>query len=94
MFYKYFIEVLGVVTILYAKLLTDADPVIMGFVFFSMLTIARGITTSYFSPMPAIVSYSIGHMSFDDLWYNILSHIIGVTLVIITYNPIHKLIMI
>lgn len=91
MFYKYFIEVLGVVTLLYAKLLTEADPVVMGLVYFSMLTIAKGITTSYFSPMSALVSYSMGHMPFDDIWYNILSHISGTALVIISYKPVHTI---
>lgn len=87
--YRYFIEVLGVVTLLYAKLLTHSDPAIMGLVYFSMLTIAKGITTSYFSPMAGIVSYSMGHMPFDDLWFNILSHMIGTALVIISYHPVH-----
>jgi hypothetical protein len=91
--YRYFIEVLGVVTILYAKMLTHADPAIMGLVYFSMLTIAKGITTSYFSPMSAVVTYSMGHMPFDDLWYNILAHIIGTTLVIISYQPVHHLLV-
>jgi hypothetical protein len=89
--YRYFIEVLGVVTILYAKLLTNADPAIMGIVYFSMLTIAKGITNAYFSPMTAFATYSMGHMSFDDLWYNVLSHIIGTALVIISFNPIKVL---
>lgn len=87
--YRYFIEVLGVVTLLYAKLLTHADPAIMGLVYFSMLTIAKGITTAYFSPMSAVVSYSMGHMMFDDLWYNVLAHITGTALVIISYQPVH-----
>jgi hypothetical protein len=94
MFYKYFIEILGVVTLLYAKLLTEADPIVMGLVYFSMLTIAKGITTSYFSPMSALTSYSMGHMQFGDLWYNILSHIIGTSLVIISYKPVHTMIVI
>jgi len=87
--YRYFIEVLGVVTILYAKLLTHADPAVMGIVYFSILTIAKGITTAYFSLISAVASYSMGHMPFNDLWYNVLAHIIGTVLVIISYQPVN-----
>ena len=37
--YKYFIELIGVVTILYAKLLTDGNPTVMAIVYFAMFTI-------------------------------------------------------
>jgi len=52
--------------------------------------LARGTTTSYFSPLTAIAAYGLGHMSMNDAVYNILSHLIGTAVVIITYIPVHK----
>ena len=88
--YRYFIEAWGVIVILYAKLLTNADPIVLGFTYFACLFFAKGITTSYFSPMSGLASYAMGHMTFDDLLYNILAHIAGTLAVIITYLPVHS----
>jgi hypothetical protein len=86
--YKYFIELLGVVTILYAKLLTDGNPAVMGVVYFAMFTIAYGITTSYFSPLSGVASYFLGHMTYDDLIYNLIAQTLGTALVIISFKPV------
>lgn len=91
-FYRYFIEAWGVIVILYAKLLTNADPIVLGFTYFACLFFARGITTSYFSPMSGIASYAMGHMTRDDLFYNILAHIVGTLAVILTYSPFYSII--
>lgn len=90
--YRYFIEAWGVIVILYTKLLTHADPIILGFTYFACLFFARGITTSYFSPMSGIASYAMGHMTRDDLMYNLLAHMTGTLAVIITYLPVHSII--
>lgn len=91
-FYRYFIEAWGVIVILYAKLLTNADPIVLGFTYFACLFFARGITTSYFSPMSGFASYAMGHMTGDDLMYNLLAQLMGTLAVIITYLPVHSII--
>ena len=88
--WKYFVETWGVIIILYAKLLTDADPYVLGFTYFACLMIARGITSGYFSPSSTLASYVLGHMKMDDFMYNLLSHLIGTCIVIITFIPIHQ----
>lgn len=88
--YRYFVEAWGVIVILYAKLLTDADPIILGFTYFACLFFAKGITTSYFSPMSGIASYAMGHMAQDDLMYNLLAQILGTLAVIITFTPVYS----
>lgn len=90
--YRYFIEAWGVIVILYAKVLTNADPIILGFTYFACLFFAKGITTSYFSPMSGILSYSMGHMERDDLMYNLLAQLVGTLAVILTYLPVHSVI--
>ena len=79
--------------ILYAKFITNADPYVLGFTYFACLLLARGITTSYFSPLTAIAAYGIGHMTIDDAFYNIVAHLIGTAIVIVTYIPVHKYIL-
>ena len=86
--YKYFIELLGVVTVLYAKLLTEANPVVMAIVYFSMFTIAQGITTGYFNPLSAFAGYALGRVPFNEMVLNIVMQIMGMFLVIISFMPI------
>lgn len=86
--YKYFIELLGTVTILYAKLLTEANPTIMAIVYFAMFSIAGGITTGYFNPLSAFAGYALGRVPLNEMIMNIVWQIIGMGLVILTFMPI------
>lgn len=86
--FKYFVEFWGVVVILYTKMLTHADPPVLGLVYFMCLTMARGITTAYFSPMSGAVSYMMGHMPLEDLAYNLIAHALGTLAVAVSYMPI------
>lgn len=84
---KYFIEFMGVVTILYAKLLTEADPTVMAIVYFAMFTIANGITTGYFTPAGSVAAWTIGRTETEDFLYNLLAQGLGVIAVAITFIP-------
>lgn len=78
---------MGVVTILYAKLLTEADPVIMAIVYFSMFSIAKGITTGYFTPAGSLAAWSIGRTETHDFIKNLIAQFLGVIAVSITFIP-------
>lgn len=84
---KYFIEFIGVVTILYAKLLTEADPTVMAIVYFSMFSMAKGITTGFFTPLGATAAYLVGRAEWHDYMYNFITHILGMIAVSITFIP-------
>jgi hypothetical protein len=86
--YKYFIELLGTTTVLYAKLLTEANPTVMGLVYFSILTIAHNITSGYFNPLSAFAGYALGRVPFQEMMYNILTQVIAMGLVIVSFTPI------
>jgi hypothetical protein len=86
--YKYFIELLGTTTVLYAKLLTEANPTVMAVVYFSVLTIAQNITSGYFNPLAAFAGYALGRVPFEEMVYNILTQIAAMCLVIISFTPI------
>ena len=90
---KYFIELLGVTTIIYAKLLTEADPTIMAIVYFAMFSMAKGITTGYFTPIGSAAAFMIGRVSRQDFIYNLLAQLSGTILVAITFLPVKAYIM-
>ena len=84
---KYFLEFMGVVTIIYAKLLTEADPVVMAVVYFAMFTLAKGITTGFFTPIGSLTAWMIGRVPTRDFLYNILAQLLGSLAVAITFIP-------
>ncbi len=89
---KYFIEFVGALVILFAKVLTEAEPVAMGLVYFSVFHISKGITSGYFNPLSAIAVYGLGRTNFRDMLNNILAQTAGLVAFLIAYTPIQKLI--
>jgi glycerol uptake facilitator-like aquaporin len=85
---KYFIEFLGVTTILYAKLLTEADPTIMAIVYFAMFSISKGITTGYFTPIGSLAAWSIGRARNEDFMYNVIAQFVATLFVAVSFLPI------
>jgi glycerol uptake facilitator-like aquaporin len=85
---KYFIEFLGVTTIIYAKLLTEADPSVMAIVYFAMFTIAKGITTGFFTPIGSLAAWMIGRVPTEEFIYNVIAQVAGAICVAITFLPI------
>ena len=85
---KYFIEFLGVTTIIYAKLLTDADPSIMAIIYFAMFSIAKGITTGYFTPIGSLAAWMIGRIPTEEFMYNVVAQVLATIFVAITFLPI------
>jgi len=85
---KYFIEFLGVTTIIYAKLLTDGDPSVMAVIYFAMFTIAKGITTGYFTPVSALAAWMIGRVPTQEFIYNLIAQVVAAICVAISFLPI------
>ena len=85
---KYFIEFLGVTTIIYAKLLTEADPTIMAIIYFAMFSIAKGITTGYFTPIGSLAAWAIGRVPTEEFMYNVISQLLATIFVAISFLPI------
>ena len=85
---KYVIEFIGVVTIIFAKLLTEADPTIMAMVYFALFSIAKGITTGYFTPIGSLAAWMIGRVPTEEFMYNVLTQLIATIFVAITFLPI------
>lgn len=87
MWNKYFLEFLGVVVIIYAKLLTEANPTVMAIVYFAIFTIARDITTGFFTPIGSLSAWLIGRVPTRDFLYNVVAQIAGAVVVAIAFTP-------
>ena len=84
---KYILEFMGVVTILYAKLLTEADPTIMAIVYFSMFSLAKDITTGFFTPIGSFAAWMVGRVPTRDFLYNVLAQLAASVAVALTFIP-------
>ncbi len=90
--YKYLIEAIGVAVIVTAKLLTEANPVVMGLVYFATLWMTQGITTGFLTPFGPIAYYMLGRMTTQDAMYNLIAQIIGALSAVLLFRPIQTLV--
>lgn len=85
---KYFIEYLGVLVIVTAKLITEADPVVMAIIYFSVFTMAGKITSGYFTPFGPLAAYMLGRGTIQDMLYNLGAQLAGALSAILMFKPI------
>ena len=86
--YKYFIEAIGVAVIVTAKLLTEANPIVMGLIYFATLWMTQGITTGFLTPFGPIAYYMLGQMTTQDAIYNLIAQIAGALSAVLLFKPI------
>jgi hypothetical protein len=85
---KYIIEFLGTLVILIAKLTTEAQPAVMGVVYFSVYWMSRDITTGFFSPFGPMAAYMLNRGTMEDITYNLIAQFLGATGAILLLKPI------
>jgi glycerol uptake facilitator-like aquaporin len=85
---KYFIEYLGVLVIVTSKLITEADPIVMAIVYFSIFTLAGKITSGYFTPFGPLAAYMLGRGNVTDMLYNFIAQVFGAVSAILLFKPI------
>lgn len=86
--YKYFIEYLGVLVIVTAKLLTEADPVVMGIIYFSLFTMVKGISTGFLTPFGPLTAYILGRGDTQDMIYNLIAQFSAAVSAALLFKPI------
>lgn len=84
---QYFIEYLGTLIVVSAKLVTEADPVIMGLTFFSVYWMTKGITRGLFTPFGPLALYLLGRMSMEEAGKNLLVQSMGAISAVLIYKP-------
>lgn len=85
---KYIIEYMGVLVIVVAKLITEADPVVMAIIYFSVFWMAGKITSGYFTPFGPLAMYMLGRGTTQDMLYNLIAQISGAVSAILLYKPL------
>jgi hypothetical protein len=85
--YKYFIELLGVVVLTYATLLTDGNPFVMGITYFSVYMIGEEAEKVYFNPFFVIANLVLGRTTLGEAWGHILAQALGVLFTLVTFIP-------
>jgi hypothetical protein len=85
---KYIIEFLGVLVIVTAKLLTEADPVVMALVYFSVFWMARGITTGFFTPFGPMAGFMLGRGTIEDIGTNLAVQFAAAASAILLFKPL------
>ena len=88
MWNQYILEFMGVVTIIYAKLLTEADPTVMAIVYFAMFNLAKGVTTGFFTPIGSLAAWMVGRVPTQEFMYNVIAQISAAIAVAITFIPV------
>lgn len=86
--YKYLIEYLGVLIIISAKLLTNGEPIVMAIIYFSIFTMAKGVTSGYFTPFGPLSAYILGRGTIEDMSYNFLAQLLGALSAIMLFKPV------
>jgi hypothetical protein len=84
---QYFIEYLGTLIVVSAKLLTEADPIVMGLTFFSVYWMTRGLTKGLFTPFGPLALYLLGRMSGEEAAKNVLVQISAALSAVLIYKP-------
>lgn len=90
--YKYFIEFLGVLVIVYATLLTDGNPAVMGITYFAVFTIGKqNADKGYFTPLDVIANYGLSRLTLHESLYYILAQLLATGAVLVTFIPLKTL---
>jgi glycerol uptake facilitator-like aquaporin len=84
---QYFIEYLGTLVVVSAKLVTEADPVVMGITFFAVYWMTKGITRGLFTPFGPLALYMLGRMGFEEASKNLLVQSLGAISAVLIYKP-------
>ncbi len=85
---QYVVEYMGTLVVLTAKLITDADPVVMGLTFFAVFWITKGISSGYFTPFVPVTGYLLGKMSAEESLYNVIAQVLGAISAVLLFKPI------
>lgn len=85
---KYLVEYVGVLVIVTAKLITEADPIVMAIIYFSVFTMAGKITSGFFTPFGPLAMYMLGRGNTQDMLYNLGAQLAGALSAILMFKPI------
>ena len=71
-----------------AKLITEANPIVMAIIYFSVFTMAGEITSGFFTPFGPLAAYMLGRGTVQDMMYNLGAQLAGAVSAILMFKPI------
>ena len=86
--YKYFIEFLGALVLMFAHFFTHANPYVMGMATFAVYMIGHTAGATSFSPLTTTTAYFLGRTSVTETMYAIAAQFVAVALIIVTFQPL------
>ena len=86
--YQYFVEFMGTLVIVYALLLTDTNPAIMGITYFAVYTVAGELSSGTFNPLGVVGYYMSGRMSLREMRLNLSAQIFAMIAAVLSFLPI------
>lgn len=86
--YQYLVEFMGTLVIVYALLLTDTNPAIMGITYFAVYTVAGEHSSGTFNPLGALGYYMIGRMSLREMCLNLSVQIFAMIAAVLSFLPV------
>lgn len=85
---EYLVEFMGTLIVVYALLLTDLNPAIMGLTYFAVYTVANEYSSGTFSPLGAVAYYMIGRSSLNGMLMNVAVQIFAMQAAVLSFIPI------
>ena len=82
--YKYFIEFLGTLVVLYALLLTDRNPTAMAAIYFAVYSIGK----ENHNPLASIASWAVGRLPMNTMLTDIGVQLLAMVFIIVTFLPV------
>ena len=86
--YKYFVEFLGVLVLLYTHFFTHANPYAMGIATFAVYKIGESVGETHFSPLATTISYFLGRVGQTETVYLIISQYVAAAFIIVVFKPL------
>ena len=87
-YYQYLVEFMGTLVVVYALLLTDTNPAIMGIGYFAVYTVGGEHATGTFNPLGALAYYMIGRVTLREMAMNIGVQMFAIQAAVISYLPV------
>ena len=88
MYNKYLIEYMGTLVVITSLVISEADPIVMGIIYFSVFWMTSGLTNGYFNPLGPLVILLLKRGEVQDMIYNLLSQIAAAVSVYVLIQPV------
>jgi len=74
---------------MYATLLTEGNPAVMGLTYFAVFSIGQqNVDKGYFTPLDVLANYMLGRLTARESFYYLLSQVTATGAILVTFTPL------